>query len=75
MFSPSSLRICPLLLHQKSMWLQSCSVNGLSFKPWLNWASDKNPTWWQSYNKVKHNRDAHFDEATLKNALNALGRY
>ena len=46
---------------------------GLSFKPWLNWADDKNPEWWQSYNNVKHNRDAHFKKATLKNALNALG--
>jgi len=46
---------------------------GLSFKPWLNWADDTNPEWWGSYNSVKHNRDAHFKEATLKNALNALG--
>lgn len=46
---------------------------GLSFKPWLNWAEASNPIWWRSYNKVKHERDAHFHEATLKNALNALG--
>ncbi len=47
--------------------------HGLSFKPWSNWAGSTNPLWWQSYNNVKHQRDAHFDEATLKNALNALG--
>ena len=46
---------------------------GLSFKPWDNWAGPHNPDWWRSYNKVKHERDAHFPEATLKNALNALG--
>lgn len=46
---------------------------GLSFKPWLNWADSKNPEWWRSYNNVKHKRDTHFKEATLKNALNALG--
>jgi hypothetical protein len=46
---------------------------GLSFKPWLNWAGTQNPVWWRSYNNVKHERDAHFNEATLKNSLNALG--
>jgi hypothetical protein len=29
--------------------------------------------WWSSYNKVKHQRDAHFTLATLHNALNAMG--
>lgn len=46
---------------------------GLSFKPWSKWAGAKNPLWWRSYNNVKHERDSHFHEATLKNALNALG--
>jgi hypothetical protein len=48
---------------------------GLSFKPWDNWSdpSNDNPLWWCSYNNVKHHRDTHFNEATLKNAINALG--
>ena len=46
---------------------------GLSYRPWANWEGDRNPDWWSSYNKVKHERDAHFNKATLKNALNALG--
>jgi hypothetical protein len=46
---------------------------GLSFSPWENWSSSQNPDWWRSYNSVKHERNAHFKEATLKNALNALG--
>ncbi|MGL6475799.1 hypothetical protein ACSZNN_13030 [Aeromonas hydrophila] len=46
---------------------------GLSFKQWSNWNGDQNPFWWRSYNNVKHERDAFFHEATLKNALNALG--
>lgn len=46
---------------------------GLTFKPWENWAGRNNPDWWRSYNNVKHERDAHFREATLTNALNALG--
>ncbi|MNV97181.1 hypothetical protein D3C71_1922710 [compost metagenome] len=29
--------------------------------------------WWQAHNKVKHNRDEHFNRATLKNCLNAVG--
>lgn len=46
---------------------------GLTLTPWDNWTGDDNPIWWRSYNKVKHERDVHFDQATLKNALNALG--
>ena len=46
---------------------------GLHFSPWENWANGSNPDWWRSYNNVKHERNAYFHEATLKNALNALG--
>ncbi len=46
---------------------------GLRFTPWSKWAGANNPGWWRSYNNVKHQRDTHFQEATLKNALNALG--
>jgi len=46
---------------------------GLSFAPWSNWATPNSPDWWRSYNHVKHERDTYFNEATLKNALNALG--
>ena len=45
----------------------------LTFRPWTNWAGSANPLWWRGYNRVKHQRDVHFREATLKNALNALG--
>jgi len=49
--------------------------HGLRFIPWLNWSlkEPRSPDWWRSYNNVKHNRDVHFREATLKNALNSLG--
>jgi hypothetical protein len=48
---------------------------GLKLTPWINWSgsSPTNPDWWGSYNKVKHQRDTHFQQATLKNALNAMG--
>ncbi|MEO8838402.1 MAG: hypothetical protein ABI351_06795 [Herbaspirillum sp.] len=45
---------------------------GLTLTPWDNWANGNSPDWWGSYNNVKHERGAHFDEATLKHALNAL---
>jgi len=46
---------------------------GLRFKPWANWSGANNPDWWRSYNNVKHERDANFHQANLKNSLNALG--
>lgn len=44
----------------------------LAFTPWQDWASNKIPAWWTSYNKVKHHRDTHFKDANLKNVLNAI---
>jgi len=46
---------------------------GLTLTPWYNWSGRTNPDWWKSYNNVKHQRDTHFQEATLHHALNALG--
>jgi hypothetical protein len=45
---------------------------GLTLTPWVNWVSSTKPDWWQSHNNVKHERNAFFQEATLKNALNAM---
>lgn len=42
-------------------------------RPWSNWNNGTNPLWWRSYNNVKHQRNDHFEEANLKNALNSLG--
>jgi len=51
-----------------------CFINrfGLELKPWSNWNGDDNPIWWRSYNQVKHERGEYFDEANLKNTLNAM---
>jgi hypothetical protein len=50
---------------------------GLTLTPWDQWGQNDgqhpHPYWWSDYNKVKHQRDAHFKRATLKNALNAMG--
>jgi hypothetical protein len=46
---------------------------GLTLTPWENWSKGINPDWWRSYNNVKHQRDQYFNQATLQNALNAMG--
>jgi len=45
---------------------------GLVFRPWSDWTLGKNPSWWDSYNNVKHQRNAHFKEANLENCANAI---
>ena len=42
---------------------------GLCFKPWEEWGQDHNPTWWKSYNDVKHHRESCFKQGNLENAL------
>jgi hypothetical protein len=41
--------------------------------PFETWANGKNPNWWGSYNKVKHDRITHIQRATLGNTLFAFG--
>lgn len=45
---------------------------GLKLHPWSNWKRGTTPLWWQSYNKVKHERHDHFEDANLTNVLNSL---
>jgi hypothetical protein len=45
---------------------------GLEIRPWENWGKGENPTWWQSYNKIKHERDKFFEEANLENVLDSV---
>jgi hypothetical protein len=45
---------------------------GLAIKPWEGW-SVNNPSWWKSYNEVKHQRDTYFEKANLENALLSVG--
>jgi hypothetical protein len=46
----------------------------ITLHPWSNWVNNENqnPLWWRSYNHVKHQRQAHFSDANLKNVLNAV---
>ena len=40
--------------------------------PWEDWNKSKNPDWWKSYNNVKHKRNDNFQNANLKNTINAV---
>lgn len=44
---------------------------GIKLTPWNRWSEGENPDWWRAYNKVKHERNAHFREASLINTLNS----
>ncbi|MCH7827205.1 MAG: hypothetical protein IIC75_04405 [Bacteroidetes bacterium] len=46
---------------------------GLKFQPWIKWDKQDSPNWWQSYNKVKHERNQYYEKANLQNILNAFG--
>jgi hypothetical protein len=47
--------------------------HGLLLVPWSDWLNGVNPDWWRSHNDVKHERDAYFHKATLRNAIDAMG--
>jgi len=44
----------------------------MELKPWSAWDANHPPLWWTANNKVKHERHEHFQEASLKNCLNAV---
>lgn len=44
----------------------------LYVKPWNGWSNNSSPSWWQGYNKIKHDRTANFDRANLKNAISSV---
>lgn len=64
------------ILHPKFPKL--CDMNmripryGLETEPWVNWKENRNPYWWNDYNKVKHERGEYFSRATLRNTINAV---
>ncbi len=44
----------------------------ISLSPWKNWQSNKNPDWWNAYDRVKHYRTSEFKLANLKNVMNTM---
>lgn len=46
---------------------------GLALHPWDKWKKPTGvPLWWTANNKIKHQRNSHYDRANLKNAINAV---
>ncbi|HEY9671284.1 MAG TPA: hypothetical protein V6D11_07565 [Waterburya sp.] len=44
----------------------------LEFTPCKDWKPANSPKWWTNYNKVKHQRSSHYQEANLENVLQAM---
>ncbi len=51
----------------KEVGLQFWQPNLKFIKPFEDWANGNTLTWYQDYNKVKHNRDSDFSKASFKN--------
>ena len=49
-----------------------CTKFSFTFTPWSHWGKEETPKWWRHYNNVKHNRNEHYNKATLANVLEAL---
>lgn len=49
--------------------------NGINktFKPLEEWSSGHKLTWYQNYNAIKHNRSENFANASIENAIKAVG--
>jgi len=67
----------PIICTQFPVFTQ-CGVevrrSHLFLEPWRGWEKGQSPNWWgQGYNKIKHDRTNHFQEANLLNALQAVG--
>lgn len=45
---------------------------GMESQPFSGWTHKKPPLWWTANNNIKHHRDQYFDQATFKNAFNAI---
>jgi len=43
-----------------------------TFTPFAEWNSGQELSWYQAYNKSKHDRHHHFKQANVKNLLNAV---
>ena len=46
-----------------------------TFSPFSTWESNEQLKWYEAYNHIKHNREKHFAEAKLFNAINAVMAY
>jgi len=74
-----NLNISDFKLINKSHKLSSYEVklpiwkgNNNIRKPFENWSGETNPSWWEVYNKTKHNRHLNFEKATFGNLSDAI---
>jgi hypothetical protein len=42
-------------------------------RPFREFELERSPVWWRAFTNLKHRRDEFFEQATLENAINALG--
>ncbi|MBL9151091.1 MAG: hypothetical protein JNK37_01330 [Verrucomicrobiales bacterium] len=61
-------------LHEPTFVFTNWNPTPLYLAPFSEWKQDPalSPSWYQSYNKVKHNRSINFPEASLNNVLHAI---
>lgn len=55
------------------VWMEVRSTR-IQVQPWNEWANSQpaNPSWWRTYNNVKHERNNYFRAANLHNAISAI---
>lgn len=62
-------------LRENYPFLESMEITiprySLTLTPWENWSNNESPHWWSCHNKVKHERNKHYQEANLQNTLNS----
>ncbi|NMC58934.1 MAG: hypothetical protein GYA51_06075 [Candidatus Methanofastidiosa archaeon] len=61
--------------HCKNLIVEPFYIDRYDIKrqPFINWKSNITLKWWDSYNNVKHNRNSNFNEANLRNVIDAMG--
>lgn len=53
--------------------LKLCRFDDLgTFTPFANWNGKNNPSWYDGYNKIKHNREKEFANASINHAINSI---
>jgi hypothetical protein len=52
--------------HRVRVWIRPLNCVA---SPWKAWSKGENPSWWRSYNQVKHERNRYFRDANLRNVL------
>ena len=57
------------LIQELEIYIPEYSIKLL---PWEGWKKGNKPEWWNDYTNIKHQRQANYKKASLKNALYAV---